>query len=72
MQNAMRNKIVIVERGEDGIAILDTPKKRILFTLMLFFCIVFFIISYVTPIWFIYWIFTGKHLGKIIFSTDEL
>jgi hypothetical protein len=41
MQNAMRNKIVIVERGEDGIAILDTPKKRILFTLMLFFCIVF-------------------------------
>ena len=68
----MRKKIVIVERGEDGIAILDTPKKRILFTLMVFFCILFSIMSYLTPIWFVYWIFTGNSLFKIIFSTDEL
>lgn len=68
----MRKKIVIVERGEDGIAILDTPKKRILFTLMVVFCILFTIVSYLTPIWFVYWIFTGKSLFKIIFSTDEL
>jgi|688.fasta_scaffold1758332_1 hypothetical protein len=68
----MRKKIVIVKRGEDGIAILDTPKKRILFVLMLLFCFVFFIISYVTPIWLIYWIFTGNHLGKMIFDTDEI
>jgi len=68
----MRKKIVIVERGEDGIAILDTPKKRILFVLMVIFCFLSAIISYVTPIWFIYWIFTGKSLFKIIFSTDEL
>ena len=68
----MRKKIVIVERGEDGIAILDTPKKRILFTLMAVFCILFTIVSYLTPIWFIYWIFTGKSLFKIIFDTDEL
>ena len=68
----MRKKIVIVERGEDGIAILDTPKKRILFTLMVVFCILFTILSYLTPIWFIHWIFTGKSLFKIIFSTDEL
>lgn len=66
----MRKKIVIVERGEDGIAILDTPKKRILFTLMVVFCILFTIVSYLTPIWFVYWIFTGKSLFKIIFSTD--
>ena len=68
----MRKKIVIVERGEDGIAILDTPKKRILFVLMVVFIFVFTIISYLTPIWFIYWIFTGKSLFKIIFSTDGL
>ena len=40
----MRKKIVIVERGEDGIAILDTPKKRILFVLMVVFCILFTIL----------------------------
>ncbi len=68
----MRNKIVIVERGEDGIAILDTPKKRILFVLIVVFFILFTVISYLTPIWLIYWVFTGKSLFKIIFSTDEL
>jgi len=68
----VRNKIVIIERGEDGIAILDTPKKRILFVLMVVFGIVSTIICYLTPIWFVYWIFTGKSLFKIIFDTDEL
>jgi hypothetical protein len=72
MQNAMRKKIVIVERGEDGIAILDTPKKRILFILMMVFMFVFTVICYLTPIWLVYWIFTGRSLFKIIFSTDEL
>ncbi len=68
----MRKKIVIVERGEDGIAILDTPKKRILFILMMVFMFVFTVICYLTPIWLVYWIFTGRSLFKIIFSTDEL
>jgi hypothetical protein len=68
----MRKKIVMIQRCENGVAILDTPKKRILFVLMVILSIVFAIISYVTPLWLIYWVFTGRSLFKIIFSVDEI
>jgi hypothetical protein len=68
----MRKKIVIVHRTEKGIAVLDTPKKRLLFVFWFIIIIVLTTICYVTPIWFIYWVFTGESLLKKIFETEEL
>ncbi len=68
----MRKKIVIVERDEFEVAILDSPKKRLLFVFWVIFSILFTTISYVTPIWFVYWVLTGKSLIKTIFDTDEI
>jgi hypothetical protein len=68
----MRNKIVIVQRDEDGIAVLDTPKKRLLFVFWFIVCIVFITISYITPVWFVYWVLTGKSLLKEVFETEEI
>lgn len=58
----------IILRDKQGVAILDTIKRRIIFTLMIIFTITASILSIVTIFWFPYWIFTGRNILKDIFN----
>ena len=56
----------VVLRDEKGTAILDTPKRRIIFSLTLLFVFTSIIVSFVTLLFIPYWIFTGKNIFKQI------
>jgi hypothetical protein len=58
----------IILRDEQGVAVLNTIKRRIIFTLMMILTITASILSIVTIFWFPYWIFTGRNILKDIFD----
>ena len=70
LNNLKRNNIMkeIILRDEQGVAVLNTIKRRIIFTLMMIFTITAAILSIVTIFWFNYWIFTGRNILKDIFD----
>ena len=70
LNNLKRNNIMIeiILRDEQGVAVLNTIKRRIIFTLMMIFTITAAILSIVTIFWFPYWIFTGRNILKDIFD----
>ena len=70
LNNLKRNNIMkeIILRDEQGVVVLNTIKRRIIFTLMMIFTITAAILSIVTIFWFPYWIFTGRNILKDIFD----
>ena len=56
----------IIKRDDRGVAILDSTKRRIIFSLIVLFGFTAIIGSFVTLFFIPYWIFTGKNIFKQI------
>ena len=51
-----------IERDNEGVAKLDTPKRRLIFTIVFITSFLFAAFSFVSFLWLFYWIITGRNI----------